>query len=100
MRPLTLALLLTLGSIAAAAPQAPPETTDRFATILKKLGSDEYADREAASTELAALPVEAFTLVQAELKKAGLDAEVRTRLEASVAAFKSKARRGAATRKK
>jgi len=100
MRRITLALLLALCPLAALARQVSPDAADRFARILKKLGADEYADREAASAELAALPAEALALVQAELQRTGLDAEVRTRLEASVPAFKSKARHSAATRKK
>jgi hypothetical protein len=100
MRSITLALLIGLGPLAATAQQTSPDTADRFSKSLKKLGSDEYQERETASAELAALPAEALALVEAELKKSDLDAEVRTRLERSVAPLKAKARHGASARKK
>jgi hypothetical protein len=71
----------------------------RFDQALKKLGADEYREREAASEELAGLPAEALVLVQAELKK-DWEPEVRTRLGRAEVQLKAKAKRLAGVRLK
>ena len=77
-----------------------PETAARFAKTLQKLGSDDYQEREVASAELHALPVEALRLIEAELKKGDLELEVRSRLERAIPVFKIKAKRAAVAKKK
>lgn len=86
-------------ALALLAPCAQDDTPARFAKALQKLGADDYADREAASEELAALPGDALALVEAELKK-DLDAEVRVRLDRARIALKAKVKRASAERKR
>src|SRR5262245_7795334 len=100
MRRLALALLPGLLSAALSAQEASPDTAKRFAKAVQKLGSDDYQERESASAEIASLPFEALRLIEAELKKADLELEVRSRLERAIPAFKVKAKRNAAARLK
>ena len=72
----------------------------RLARIVQKLGSEDFKEREAASNQLTSLPAEAQPLVEAELKKADLELEVRSRLERSLPVFKIKAKRVAVAKKK
>lgn len=76
------------------------ETATKFAASLRKLGSDEFDEREKASAEIAALPSEAIRLVETALKTPGLELEVRTRLESAAQRLREKAAREAADRKK
>jgi hypothetical protein len=93
-------LVLTLALVTLAAlPQDPGEDTKtKFTQALKKLGADEYQDREAASEDLAGLPAEALALVQAELKK-DLEPEVRARLERARVQLEAKKTKFAALRR-
>jgi hypothetical protein len=90
MFPLTCVLLLFLGPLVEAPQQQPPDTAARFSRSVKKLGSDDYQEREAGSAEILALPAEALGLVESELKKPNLDAEVRKRLERCVPMLRAK----------
>jgi hypothetical protein len=94
-----LELILTAAFLALNSPLQDPsaDTKARFAEALKKLGVDEYQEREAASEEIERLPAEALVLVQAELKK-DWEPEVRTRLERAETQLKAKSRRAAANR--
>src|SRR5579862_3478696 len=94
MAHLFIAVLLTL---AASAQDA--ETKARFARALQKVGADDYADREAASEQLAGLPEDALGLVETELKK-GVEPEVHSRLLRARDQLKSKAKRLLAERRK
>lgn len=93
------ALACILG-ILLATQDASPETSARFGKALQKLGSDEYQEREAASAEIASLPFEAVKLVEAALKNADLELEVRTRLERALPGLQLKGRREIQARKK
>ncbi|HLY11365.1 MAG TPA: hypothetical protein VKW04_18830 [Planctomycetota bacterium] len=95
-----LALLVGLGPLASFTQEPSRETADRFAKALKNLGADDYQDREAASAEINALPADALALIEAELNKADLEAEVRSRLERSLSLFRVKAKKTASARKK
>lgn len=82
------------------AQDASTDTAARFARIVQKLGSEDYQEREAASSQLYSLPLEALALVEAELKKSDLELEVRGRLERAIPVFKIKARRAAVVSRK
>jgi hypothetical protein len=99
MKPLAFALLSGLLPLALDAQDSPADTAGRFAKALQKLGSEDYQEREAGSAEIAALPLEALRLIEAELQKGDVELEVRSRLQRAIPEFKLKARRSALKKK-
>ncbi len=77
----------------AVAQDAPADTAARFEKSLRKLSSEDYEEREAASRAIAELPADALRLVEAELKKKDLELEVRSRLERLVPGLQAKVHR-------
>jgi len=95
---------VTLGLLLAGLPALPQDpakdAADRLSKCLRKLSSDDFQERQAASAELADLPAEAVALIEAELKNGSHEVEVRSRLEAALPKLRLKARREAVRRKK
>jgi hypothetical protein len=82
------------------AQEAGAETKRRFTASLRKLASDDYEVREAASAEIAALPADALGLIEKEIKKPDLDVDIRSRLESAAGRLRAKAAREVSERKK
>lgn len=72
----------------------------RFEAALKRLDADEFQTRQAAAAEIAALPAEALSLVEAALKRPDLSIEVRTRLEGTIPHLRARGRRDLAAKKR
>jgi hypothetical protein len=71
----------------------------RYAQALKKLGSDEYAEREAATAEIGGLPADAIPLVESTLSRPDLDPELRTRLGRAIVALRERRKLDSAAKK-
>ncbi|MBY0459192.1 MAG: FapA family protein, partial [Gemmataceae bacterium] len=83
MRFISFLVLAVLAAVACAAEEAPPPRRIDVAALVKQLGSDDFATREAASAQLATLPVDA---VPPELLAAQKSADLEVRDRATAAA--------------
>jgi len=94
-------LLLAGLLLAAAGPgdacQEARDLPTRFAEALKKLGSDDFEEREAATAEISGLPVDAIPLVESTLSQPTLDPELRTRLDRAIVKLREKKRLASAS---
>lgn len=89
-------VLISLSATLAAGDEAVPPTPDlseRVAALVKRLDADEFDVREAAAAEAGKLPPAVIPLLEAELRKPGVSAELRVRLETALRDVRSTRRR-------
>lgn len=70
-----------MAPLALSAPATRPATLEaQVEQLLRRLDSDEFAERDAATVELDRLPVEALPLLEAAIKRSNVSPDVRTAL--------------------
>lgn len=93
-------LMILLLSPAAAGQEPKGDPAALLEKAIQRLGSDDYKEREAATQDLERLPTSAIPLIEAALRRPGLELEVQVRLQRVIPALLKKQLRDEFLRKK